>query len=101
MITHTIPALELRLLHGRHNPDQQMPDWGFTAPPIRGVAWMHFTYLTTITVGFVSDVAMEAARQQTDWPVWDDRVLQVIVAGELIKAGSAFYGDFELTSELS
>ena len=90
------PALELRLLHGRHDPRQEMEDWGFTAASIRGVAWMHFTYFSTMTVGFVSDEATEAARRQTNWPLWEDRVLQLLVVDDMIQAGGAYYGDFEL-----
>ena len=88
--------MRLKLLHGRNDPMQDMDGWGFVGPDIRGIAWIHGTYLTTITVGFTSLEEMRLAKEQTGWEEWDHCVLEVRLHSDMIEASGCFYGDFEL-----
>lgn len=91
-------GLTLRLLHGREFANQELHDWGCSAPPIHGVSWVHSTYMQTITVGFVNHAAMEIAREQTGWQVWEPLVLEMPLHDDLILAGGNYFGDFELAA---
>jgi len=44
--------LYLHMIHGRTNPNQQMDDWGTDGPFIGPLNWCHFTYNSTINLGF-------------------------------------------------
>jgi hypothetical protein len=73
-----------------------MDGWGFDAPPILGVSFLHGTYLTTFRLGFVSQAALVAAQTQTGWPHCDDLTLEILIQNDLICSKCGYYGDFEL-----
>lgn len=89
-------SMILQLIHGRTSPDAELKQWGFDAPPIHGVSFFRGTYLTTFTVGFVSETALAAASEQTGWPVFDVLALEVTLHDGLIRCRDAYYGDFEV-----
>jgi len=91
-------GLTLRLLHGGEHVDQEQHDWGCSALPIHGVSWVPFTYMQTITVVFVDHEAMETAREQTGWHVWEPLVLEMLLHDDLILVGGIYFGDFELAA---
>ncbi|MCA9185022.1 MAG: hypothetical protein R3E01_36215 [Pirellulaceae bacterium] len=92
-------VLQLLLFHGRRAPDAKMDGWGFDARPIRGIAFIHATYLAILTVGFVSEGAFELARKQTGWEPWDDLILEIRRHDDLIVTCDGYFGDLELTAD--
>ena len=89
-------GLTLQLIHGRTSPDAEMKHWGFDAPPIHGVAFLRGSYLTTFTVGFINEAAMQAAKRKTDWREFDELALEVRLCDSLIHCRDGYYGDFEV-----
>lgn len=49
-----MPGIYLKLLHGRTPFDAEMDDWGENGPWIGPMEWMHFTYKSSFSIGFVS-----------------------------------------------
>lgn len=90
--------MKLLLLHGRTAPDQNLDDWGVASEPIHGVEWMHITYLSLMTIGFINDEFLRAAQNMTGWEACDARMLEVARHDDLIFAGGYFYGDFDLVA---
>lgn len=95
---------DLVLLHGRHDRDQEMKDWGFNGPVLRNVAWVHWTY-GTMNVAFTSRAAAEAAAEQTGWHWFDEHVLEMTVDEDMVvirpnfgRDDPQYFGDFELQS---
>ncbi|MCC7336555.1 MAG: hypothetical protein IT422_15805 [Pirellulaceae bacterium] len=89
-------TMVLQLIHGRPDPDAVIGGWGFDAPPIRGITFFRGTYLTTLTLGFGTQAALEAARLQTGWLECDDLTLEMQLSDGLIRCKDGYYGDFEL-----
>lgn len=96
MTDHTIT---LQLIHGRHEPNAAPCNWVFDAKPITGISFLHSAYLSTLTVGFTSRQALEAAMSYTGWKIWDELILEVSLHGDLIRCGGDYYGDFEIYLE--
>lgn len=44
------PALNLLLMHGRNDPNQDMDDMGYAGPTLRGIPFCHFTYTSFISI---------------------------------------------------
>lgn len=92
---------DLYLHHGRHNPAQDMPDWGFDGPRISGVTGMHWTYGTWQIV-FTSQADAKAAQEQTAWSIGnDDNMLEMPIYEDLAVAsvkdrGTCYFGDWGL-----
>lgn len=92
----TAGTMTMQLIHGRIQPDAVMDGWGFDAHPITGLAFVHGTYFSTFTVGFISIRHFENARLYTGWQPWDDLILEIPRVDGLIRCGSSYYGDFEI-----
>lgn len=91
--------MELRLIHGRKDPKEEMQDWGFNGDPIDGVLYVHGTYLTTFTIGFRSTTAAREAHEKTGWKMLDELTLEISIREDMIEAGGSYYGDYELVDE--
>ena len=48
----SLPGLYLGLFHGRHEPREEMEDWGFDGPMIGPLKWFHTTYACTLRIAF-------------------------------------------------
>lgn len=93
--------MKMILLHGRHDPDQQLDDWGFTGPVLRHVQYIHSVY-GNLTIGFSSRSAAKAANRLTGWPFFDDAVLEIRQHDDLIMLTApeaSYYGDWELVED--
>lgn len=93
--------MKLLMIHGRKEPDQVLDDWGEPGPILRGVIWVHVTYLTTYTVGFKDRMAMQKAKLITGWEIWDDLTLEMRFKGDLLSIHGAehhvkYFGDWEI-----
>ena len=93
--------LQMRLFHGRNDPNAMLDGWGFDGDQIRGIAFLHGTHHTTMTVGFINEDACETARRLTGWRAWDELILEVSRHDYLTKVHDGYYGDFELLLEPS
>lgn len=74
----TMRTLELYLLHGRHDPDQDMSGCGFMGPKLTGVTRLTCIY-TVHEVWFVSEEAKKIAQAQTGWTDGTDHQVSLIV----------------------
>lgn len=83
--------MELRLTHGRNDPEQLMEEWGYDGPVLSDVDSVQQVYGETTTVRFTSIAAREVARALTDWEIWDATTLEVRGRDGLIEARS--YGE--------
>ena len=93
--------MKMILLHGRHDPDQRLDDWGFTGPVLRHVQYIHSVY-GNLTIGFSSRSAAKAAHRLTGWPFFDDAVLEIRQHDDLIMLTApeaSYYGDWELVED--
>ncbi len=96
------PTYELILFHGRHDPNQDMDDWGFDMdPPIRGVVGFSCTYLSTFRLHFVDDASFEDAKRRTGWSVWDVRCLEMSFHEDMVMTTDAlgvksYFGDWHI-----
>ncbi|MBX3498123.1 MAG: hypothetical protein KF889_01665 [Alphaproteobacteria bacterium] len=95
--------LRLMLIHGRHDPNEEMSDWGFNGPDIEGVEALHVTYQSTFVLHFVDKSAAQKAHAQTGWPHFDDDALELQFHDDMLMTlpvacdgEMAFYGDWEL-----
>lgn len=92
---------DLYLHHGRHDPAQDMANWGFDGPRISGVTGTHWTYGTWQIV-FSSAAAAKAAQEETGWNIGnDDNMLEMPVHEDLAVATGkdevrCYYGDWGL-----
>jgi len=73
----------LKLLHGRHDPDQRLNDWGFDGPTLGPFEAVHFTYLTDVTC-MPRDPTGDA--------------LQLRFHEDLLVYEGKYYGDFEIAA---
>jgi len=95
-------TLSLLLFHGRKNPEQDMDDWGFDAPLIRGITSMSCTY-GHIRFHFIDEAATDAAIAQTGWRRFDHNCLEATMIADLVTTKVAedvsYYGDYHLHYE--
>jgi len=102
-------SVYLRLFHGRDNPEQDMPDWGFDGPVIGPLEYVHVTYMCDIKFAcsedvmrkFFPDYAAEydafcKARPNSNCPFWTDHNL--VIASDLVKYDGKFYGDWSVST---
>jgi len=71
----------IHLLHGRDDPEQDMPDWGFTGPILGPFEAVHFTYKEHIRG--IADAGTGAE-------------IELGFHGDLLVHDGKFYGDFEI-----
>lgn len=93
----TYKTLELIMFHGRTSPQQEMDDWGFSGPTIKGIVWHHTTYNTHQRVGFADPILARQAQELTDWDWADELVLRIPIVEDLMVAKGRYYGDWELS----
>ncbi len=74
-------SVYVHLLHGRHDPEEELTGWGFAGPVLGPFEAVHFTYLTTIN-------CIESART--------GERLELKIHGDMIEHEGKFYGDFEI-----
>lgn len=93
----------LLLIHGRHDPDQDMDDWGFNGPNIEGVEALHVTYGQTFVLHFQDAQSASKAQALTGWRMWDENALEMSFHDDMLKTVSyindgpiAYYGDYEI-----
>ena len=77
----------LGLFHGRHDPDDQMIDWGFNGPLIGPLEFVHTTYTNDIKLGFEKDA--DAKRY---FPTQIEHLLNI--NGDMVLFADKFYGDW-------
>lgn len=90
--------MRLTLLHGRAQPDAQLTSWGFDGPELDDILYVHGTYLTTLSVGFLTEEAAQRAQSLTGWQSVDETTLELRLCGDMIVADGAYYGDFDLSA---
>lgn len=95
------PEWELHLFHGRRTPDEELDDWGFDGPVIKGIAAFSCTYFTTFRVTFADEESYQAAKSLTGWNPWDELTLEITGSAGLVTTtgeqhGPAYYGDWSL-----
>ena len=89
----------MKLFHGRSNPDSDMEELGSDGPVLHGVKYVKTTYKNLAWVGFNTVEDYEKAKAATGWTFWDNNVLEVVFLDDMIKAGDAYYGDWEIQDE--
>ncbi len=93
--------MKLALLHGRHDPTEEMQEIGFVGPVLEDVLYLHATYQATFDVGFLNEAAARHAAELTGWELWGKTVLSIPFINDLAlvtdKSGKkTYYGDWEL-----
>lgn len=94
--------MKLALLHGRHDPTEEMQEIGFVGPVLEDVLYLHATYQATFDVGFLNEAAAQHAAELTGWHKWDgDSVVTMEFFEDMAlvtdKSGKkTYYGDWEL-----
>lgn len=93
--------MELRLYHGRKDPDQAMETNGFWHPVIPGVVRISVTYLNLWRVEFETPRIARKVRQATGWEKWDSNVLCIKAHEDMIKALNSrgevcYFGDWDI-----
>jgi hypothetical protein len=84
----TKPGLYLGLLHGRHDPKEQMNEWGFNGPLVGPLKWVHTTYLHDIKIEFETE--LDAAVYFKDpYPS-----VQLDIRDDLLIFQNKYYGDW-------
>lgn len=96
--------MELRLYHGRKDPDQDMEENGFWYPVIPGVTRITVTYMYTWLVAFESEEIASRVSKATGWKVWDEMALSVTTHDDMIKALNAdgdvcYFGDWDIAPD--
>lgn len=91
-----IPGFQLYLFHGRTHPEENLDDWGFEGPTLKGVLYVHVTYMQTLTVGFNNKENFQKALTETGWRVWDDLTLEMSIVDDLVQTEDGYFGDWEL-----
>lgn len=97
--------IELYMMHGRHDPAQNMDEWGFNGPRLAGFAGFHDTYNGHKRVKFATREDFDAAIAATGWPVWDEGelMLEMQVADDLVETQedgrACYYGDWGVFME--
>lgn len=96
--------MELELIHGREDPDQDIDDWGFEGPVLSQVHSFRQEYKITTTVRFMTSEAAEQAQRITGWSKWDETVLEVLYHDDMIVTNEPgqpprYYGDLGVTQQ--
>ncbi len=78
--------MEIRLAHGRNDPNEEVDSWGFQGPTLLNVDSMQQMYGETYTVKFLTNAAAHVAQELTSWESWDSQTLQMTRCGNLIEA---------------
>lgn len=78
--------MEIRLAHGRSDPNEQVDSWGFEGPTLTRVDSVQQMYGETYTVKFLTNEAASEAQQLTSWKTWDSLTLEMSRHGDLIEA---------------
>lgn len=81
------PGLYLGLFHGRHDPNDQMIEWGFNGPLIGPLMFVHTTYTNNIKLGFQT-----ADDAKCYFPTQTDHMLTI--SDDMVLFNSKFYGDW-------
>lgn len=87
----------LSLWHGRHDPDQDMEDWGFDGPVIEGIVAIHTTYLSEIRITFKDLQHTRRAFIQTMWEEGlnnDELLISITDDMIYVPRRAAWYGDW-------
>lgn len=85
-------GLYLKLLHGRHQPGQDMDDMGFEGPEIGPLKSVHGTYTTHLMLSFVEEADAVKFGIDPAFPVInyeDDMLIHRMPDGDF-----AWYGDW-------
>lgn len=82
------PGLYLGLFHGRHDPREQMSDWGFDGPAIGPLKWCHTTYASVVKIEFEN-----AADAPKYFGIAQDP-LELTIDADMLTFGGAYYGDW-------
>ncbi len=82
------PGLYLGLFHGRHEPREQMSDWGFDGPAIGPLKWCHTTYAFDIKIEF------ESVADAVEYFGVAQNQFDMTVDGDLLIFGGMYYGDW-------
>lgn len=90
--------LYLQLLHGRSTPDEQLDNWGFTAPLLGPFSWFHVTYMTDFNFGVAHTALERFCLERLGFSLFDDGVVQLKVNRDLVTVGGDHYGDWELVT---
>lgn len=93
--------MELRLTHGRNDPNEDMEDWGFDGPTLLNVKSVQQMYVHRFVVTFTTDAARDEAQRATGWPTWEDKSLEMLRFNDLIEAHEAdrapqYFGDLDV-----
>jgi hypothetical protein len=91
------------LLHGRHDPEEEMQDWGFNGPIIPGIIAVHYTY-GGANIFFESVSAANHAQELTGWDKFDDHALKMNQLDDVVfidhpELGRCYFGDWEFQSK--
>lgn len=78
--------MEMRLAHGRSDPNEEVHGWGFEGPTLTRVDSVQQMYGETYTVKFLTNEAASDAQQLTSWKTWDSVTLEMSRHGDLIQA---------------
>ena len=81
----------LELFHGRHNPDEELDDWGFEGPILGPFPYVHITFASDIKVGAEYILPPQTLLAMHDLSYTRD---QVEFAG-------SYYGDISAFSKMS
>lgn len=92
--------LDLYMSHGRRDPAEEMPDWGFDGPRLSNVIGIHETYRTTLRVIFADAESAKQAQRATGWDSWDTCELEAQIASDMLacdhRGDRAYFGDWGL-----
>lgn len=96
--------MELRLYHGRKDPEQDMEENGFWYPVIPGVVRISVTYLNLLRVEFETAQIAQQVCKATKWEVWDEKVLGITMHYDMLKAVNGagevcYFGDWDIAPD--
>lgn len=96
--------MELRLFHGRKDPDQDMETTGFWYPVIPGVIRVKVVYLNTWLVTFENNNIKELVAKATGWESWGDSILCIPLLEDMLVAlneegETCYFGDWEIADD--
>jgi len=82
----------LKLMHGRHRPDEQTDDWGSSGPYLQ-IEWLHATLFTTFCLGIKDKEGTEIEFFLDDW---EHKKQDGVLVEGLLHYDGVFYGDWEV-----
>ncbi len=91
-----MPSGRLLLIHGRHDPDETLDDWGFNGPTLEGVEYLVVTYNSHYRLGFVDEASFLRAKELTGWEEWDDKQLLMQFHDDMVHTKDGYFGDWEV-----